>query len=348
MRSLWWKILAAIIFLYVIIVGLCTPMKPGFTGDVVPFLHKAGDKAKFSVTGYNTHFTQPDTKAWLKLDSSSVIEIDVIKATSDVDAIFSVQLPTYLPTKDSTLDATLLVSNSLDGTAILPGALFITQANIDPSVKSYNNISNIDFPRYEGFAFPFRSTLHETVRNTFFHVAIWFAMYTLLIIGLIYSIKYLIKPNMRNDIIASSFTEVGVLLGFLGIFTGSVWARFTWGAFWTPDVKLNTAASFILIYSAYLVLRASMPDQDRRAKVSAAYNIFAFATMVPLIIIIPRLTDSLHPGSGGNPALGGEDLDHTLRMVFYPSIIALTLLSVWISSLVTRLRLLKDVYMSRR
>ena len=91
-----------------------------------------------------------------------------------------------------------------------------------------------------------------------------------------------------------------------------------------------------------------MPDQDRRAKVSAAYNIFAFATMVPLIIIIPRLTDSLHPGNGGNPALGGEDLDNTLRIVFYPAIIAMTLLSVWISSLVCRLRLLKDDYMSRR
>lgn len=85
-----------------------------------------------------------------------------------------------------------------------------------------------------------------------------------------------------------------------------------------------------------------MNDQDRRAKVSAAYNIFAFATMIPLIIIIPRLTDSLHPGNGGNPALGGEDLDHTLRMVFYPAIIGLTLISVWISSLVTRYRLVED------
>ena len=51
---------------------MCTPMKPGFIGDVVPFLHKAGTEANFSVTGYNTHFTQPDTKAWLKLDSSSL------------------------------------------------------------------------------------------------------------------------------------------------------------------------------------------------------------------------------------------------------------------------------------
>jgi len=348
MRSAWWKILGVLILLYVIIVGMCTPMKPGFTGDVVPFLHKSGTRATFKVTGYNTHFTQPDTKAWLKLDTTSVIEVEEISAISDVEATFTVQLPEYLPTQDSTLDATLLVANAVDGTAILPRALFITQSSIDPSAKSYGNLSAIDFPRYKGFAFPYRSTLHETVRNTFFHVAIWFAMYSVLIVGLIYSIKYLRNPNTRNDIIASSFTEVGVVLGFLGIFTGSVWARFTWGAFWTPDVKLNTAASFILIYSAYLVLRSSMPDQDRRAKVSAAYNIFAFATMIPLIIIIPRLTDSLHPGNGGNPALGGEDLDNTLRMVFYPAIIGLILFSVWISSLLVRLRLLSDDFLSRR
>jgi len=348
MRSAWWKILGVLILLYVIIAGMCTPMKPGFTGDVVPFLHKSGSLAEFSVTGYNTHFTEADTKAWLKLDSTSLLEIKEIKATSDNQATFKVQLPQYLPTKDSTLDATLLVANAKDGTAILPSALFITQKEIDPNAKGYNNFSSAVFPKYEGFAFPYRSILHETVRNTFFHVAIWFAMYTVLLVGLIYSIRYLINPSMKNDIIASSFTEVGVVLGFLGILTGSVWARFAWGAFWTTDVKLNTAASFILIYSAYLVLRSSMHDQDRRAKVSASYNIFAFATMIPLIIIIPRLTDSLHPGSGGNPALGGEDLDNTLRMVFYPAIIGLTLISVWIASLVTRMRILSDDYMSRR
>ena len=176
MRSAWWKILGVVILLYVIVVGMCTPMKPGFTGDVVPFLHKSGSKAEFSVTGYNTHFTEADTKAWLKLDSTSVLEVDLIQVKSDVEAVFTVQLPEYLPTQDSTLDATLLVANAKDGTAILPRALFITQELIDPNGKSYNNISQIDFPKFVGFAFPYRSTLHETVRNTFFHVAIWFAM----------------------------------------------------------------------------------------------------------------------------------------------------------------------------
>jgi len=60
------------------------------------------------------------------------------------------------------------------------------------------------------------------------------------------------------------------------------------------------------------------------------------------VFVIPRLTDSLHPGNGGNPALGGEDLDNTLRLFFYPSIIALILLGTWMASLLTRYERLKE------
>ncbi|HMR44960.1 MAG TPA: cytochrome c assembly protein, partial [Saprospiraceae bacterium] len=61
--------------------------------------------------------------------------------------------------------------------------------------------------------------------------------------------------------------------------------------------------------------------------------LFAFATLIPLLYVIPRMTDSLHPGSGGNPAMGGEDLDNTMRMVFYPAIIGWTLVGFWMANL---------------
>jgi heme exporter protein C len=55
--------------------------------------------------------------------------------------------------------------------------------------------------------------------------------------------------------------------------------------------------------------------------------------LVPLLYIIPRMTASLHPGSGGNPAFGSQDLDNTMRMVFYPSIIGWILLGCWIANI---------------
>lgn len=347
MKAYWWKILAVLIMVYVVLVGMITPMKPGIT-SVMPFIHEAGTEATLRIEGYNTHLLE-NSQAWLKLDSVSLIPAHSTTGISDNKAELTFRIPDRLPSSDSTTSATLLLSNAKDGTMVLPSAIVINQKNLDKAAAPFLSIHEVDFPLYEGFAFPYRSILNETVRNTFFHVAIWFAMYTVLLVGLIYSIKFLINPKMRSDIIASSFTEVGVLLGLLGIATGSMWAKFSWGAFWTPDIKLNTSASFILIYSAYLILRASITDQDRRARISAAYNIFAFASLIPLLIIIPRLAsmDSLHPGNGGNPALGGEDLDNTLRMVFYPAIIGLSLLSVWVASLVTRFRLVKDHYMTQ-
>jgi heme exporter protein C len=93
----------------------------------------------------------------------------------------------------------------------------------------------------------------------------------------------------------------------------------------------------MLIYFAYLLLRSSFEDEQRRARISAIYNVFAFSVFIPLIYILPRLTDSLHPGNGGNPAFSSYDLDNAMRLVFYPAVIGWTLLGVWITTLRARL-----------
>ena len=184
--------------------------------------------------------------------------------------------------------------------------------------------------------------LHETVRNLFFHVCMWFAMMILLTTSLILSVRYLKTGKVRHDILASEFANTGIVFGFLGIMTGSVWARFTWGAWWVNDPKLNGAAICMLIYLAYVILRGSIEDFQLRARISAIYNIFAWATLIPLLVILPRMTDSLHPGSGGNPGFSSYDLDNNLRIVFYPAIIGWTLLGVWITELRVRKKELEN------
>jgi heme exporter protein C len=98
----------------------------------------------------------------------------------------------------------------------------------------------------------------------------------------------------------------------------------------------------MLIYLAYVILRNSIEDEIQRARIGAVYNIFAWSTLLPLLYILPRLTDSLHPGSGGNPGFNIYDLDNNLRLVFYPSIIGWTLLGVWIIQLRVRVKELKS------
>ncbi|HAI82634.1 MAG TPA: ABC transporter permease [Chitinophagaceae bacterium] len=190
---------------------------------------------------------------------------------------------------------------------------------------------------------PRLAIVNETIRALYFHVPMWFGMMILFIVSVVYSIKFLSKPSDKLDIYASEYARSGVILGILGIATGAVWARYQWGAYWSGDPKQNGAAIAVLIYLAYFVLRGSFTDVDKRNRVAAVYNIFAFAMLFPTIWILPRLTESLHPGgegSEGNPALNGRDLAPEMRMVFWPAVLGWTLLTVWITTLRIRTQLL--------
>lgn len=192
---------------------------------------------------------------------------------------------------------------------------------------------------------PIIGNLHQTIRNLFFHVPMWFGQMILLLVSLIFSIRYLRSGNLEDDIKAREFARTGVVYGLLGLLTGAIWANFTWGKPWSNDPKQIAVAIALLIYLAYFVLRNSMPDMDKRARISSVYNIFAYFIYVPLIMILPRLVQSLHPGGKGvegNPALGGQDLDPTMRLVFWPGVIGWTLLGVWMTTLLIRFYKLKE------
>lgn len=187
--------------------------------------------------------------------------------------------------------------------------------------------------------------LEQTIRNLFFHVPMWFGQIILITVSLIYSIRYLRKQDLRDDIFAAEFARTGIVMGVLGLTTGAIWANFTWGKPWSNDPKQLGAAIALLIYLAYFVLRNSMTDMDKRNRVAAVYNIFAYFIYIPMIMILPRMVESLHPGGKGvegNPGLNGSDLDPAMRMVFWPAVIGWTLLGVWISTLSVRFKLLEE------
>jgi heme exporter protein C len=192
---------------------------------------------------------------------------------------------------------------------------------------------------------PHIGNLYETIRNLFFHVPMWFAQLTLITISGIYAIRYLRKPNPTYDLYSLIFAQTGILFGCLGLVTGAIWANYTWGAPWNNDPKQLGAAIALLIYLAYFVLRNSVTDMDKRGRIAAVYNIFAYFIYVPMIMILPRLTESLHPGGKGekgNPGLNGADLDPAMRMVFWPAVAGWILLGVWICTLFIRYHLITE------
>jgi heme exporter protein C len=185
--------------------------------------------------------------------------------------------------------------------------------------------------------------LHETIRNLYFHVTMWFSMIFVLGGSAFYSIKYLSSGSVYDDMRAEHLASSGILLGILGIVTGSVWARFTWGGWWANDPKLNGAAISLLIYFAYVILRNSMDEEQKRARVAAVYNIFSFVLLIVFLMVYPRLNqvDSLHPGNGGNPSFSSYDLDKNMRLVFYPAVAGWIMIGLWIADLSFRVAKLK-------
>lgn len=201
------------------------------------------------------------------------------------------------------------------------------------------------------FKVPDLPALQETIRNLYFHVGMWAAMMTLFTISVINAIRYLRTFNIKYDIYSRQFAVVGIVFGILGYTTGAIWMSYTWADPNNPEYSFSTVARepkligtaiALLIYFAYLILRDSINDMDKRARISAVYNIFAYAMLFPTIMIMPRLLPSLHPGQDGNPALNLKDVSPAMRMVEFPAFIGWALLGVWITTLKIRLNLLKE------
>jgi hypothetical protein len=82
---------------------------------------------------------------------------------------------------------------------------------------------------------PRLAIINESIRNTYFHVALWLAMTLCCCLSMVFSVRYLNKGNIKDDDIASEVAKSAIFFGILGCLTGSVWANYTWGDPWPND-----------------------------------------------------------------------------------------------------------------
>lgn len=211
------------------------------------------------------------------------------------------------------------------------------------SITKWTAVLLVGFSLIGGFLIPVprMAVLHETIRNLYFHVPMWFAMIFLFFLSFLNSIHYLASGKLKYDAYTDSLTKTGIVFSVLGMVTGMEWANYTWGSPWSNDPKQLGTAITMLIYFAFLVLRGGIKDEEKRAKLSAVYNIFSFCMMIPLLWILPRMVDSLHPGNGGNPGFSSYDLDSNMRPVFYSAVIGWICMGLWLSKIHIRIQLLK-------
>jgi heme exporter protein C len=170
---------------------------------------------------------------------------------------------------------------------------------------------------------PREATMGDVQRIFYFHVASAWVGFFAFFVTFLAGIGYLTRGERRWDIVAVSSVEIGLSFITMTVVTGSLWARPTWGTYWTWEPRLSISVVQLLIYVSYVMLRAAIESRERQARFAAVYGIVAFVT-VPLSWFAIRWWRTIHPDlltSGGGMALTSP-MVHTLLF----SIAAFTLL----------------------
>ena len=144
------------------------------------------------------------------------------------------------------------------------------------------------------FYAPLEAVMGQVQRVFYFHVAAGWVGMLGFIAAAIMGVIYLIKGDRKWDIVELAAVEIGMVFAFINVVTGSIWARPIWNTWWTWDPRLTTASIMLLIYAAYLMLRAGIDDPDRRARFGAVYAIIG-SLSVPLTYFSARLFRTIHP-----------------------------------------------------
>ena len=136
--------------------------------------------------------------------------------------------------------------------------------------------------------------LNQTI--FYFHVPIALTSYACFAWGALKAFQHLWKRREGADLESYVAIHQGVIFGALTLVTGSIWARYRWGHWWEwHEDQLVLFLVLFLFYSAYFMLRFSVPPGPRRANLSAVYALFGVA-LVPVSILAIRLSERfIHP-----------------------------------------------------
>ncbi len=179
------------------------------------------------------------------------------------------------------------------------------------------------------YVVPTESTMGVVQKIFYFHVPSAYAMYLGATACFVGSIGYLARGTPRWDAVARAGADVSVIMGLMVIISGPLWAAKAWGVYWTWDPRLTTMMLSVLIYVAYVVLRAFSGGGESERKFAAALGILGAATL-PIIHLSVRKWGGTHPQviTGQGKGLSHPDMGRGLMMGFL-AFTLLTIILVW-------------------
>lgn len=169
--------------------------------------------------------------------------------------------------------------------------------------------------------------LGEVAKIIFFHVPTAWVSVLAFFSSAFYAAKFLRASNFSFDKMSERAARLGFIFVLLSTISGAIFSKLTWGAYWNWDPRQTTIFVLILIYGAYLTLRAAVSDEKIRAKVSAVYSLLSVLTVPFLVFILPRMYFSLHPSPVLNSA-GRVEMDSIVLIVLIAAVVDATLIFI--------------------
>ena len=147
------------------------------------------------------------------------------------------------------------------------------------------------------FLTPTERTQGDVARLFYLHVPGILMAYIAFGVALAGSIAYLLTRRMRWDHLAVAGAEVGVVFTGLTLVVGMIWAKPTWGVYWTWSARLTLTAIMFFVYLGYLTLRRAIDDPAARARRAAIYGTFSIVQVRPLLgrLVARRASRPDHP-----------------------------------------------------
>lgn len=170
---------------------------------------------------------------------------------------------------------------------------------------------------------PREVTMGDVQRIVYLHVAVaWCGLLGCLSMGILGGI-YLLRRGPGWDYASQAAGEIGWLCATLTLATGSLWAHEAWNTWWTWEPRLTASLILWTVFAGYFLVRSSIEDPERRARIGAVLAIVSMAD-VPMVIMATRWFRGMHPVS--------PEMDPSMRWTLLVSVVAFTVLFGWLAA----------------
>jgi len=146
------------------------------------------------------------------------------------------------------------------------------------------------------FVAPTDAQQGEAYRIIFIHVpAAWMSMFIYVVMAFWAAAGLVIRTRL-SGMMALALAPTGALFTFIALWTGALWGKPTWGAWWVWDARLTSELILLFLYFGFMALHASI-DDSRRADKAAAILAVTGLVNIPIIYFSVKWWNTLHQGA---------------------------------------------------